>query len=173
MLNSADFIRRYTSDALAAEKAFEERLRAFASEGDDEEVQFALAEQASETRGQIDRLQDHVGGAGEVPGSKPVIAAFLDVAPTIAHTPEERLVQNLMTAYCIIAGEGAMYEALAAVAQYAGDIATETLAREIQAEKRQAGQKLFRFLPSRSKIAYNILSAHEIDPSVETKVGIR
>jgi ferritin-like metal-binding protein YciE len=90
----------------------------------------------------------------------------------IGHTPEEQLVQNLITAYCVETGECAMYEALAVSARTAGDSETEALAREIQAEEVRAAEKIFRFLPSRSKIAFNVLTAGELDPAVETKVGI-
>jgi ferritin-like metal-binding protein YciE len=175
LLSGSDVIREHTEDALAAEEAFEECLRAFATQGDDQEVQRAFAEQAGKTRLQIDRLRALVGEARPVPAWKSPLRAFLNVAATVVrpgHTPEERVVQNLIAAYCVTAGECAMYEALASVARYAGDLATEAIAREIQAEKQQAGQRLFRFLPTRSKIAYNVLTAHEVDPSVETKVGI-
>jgi ferritin-like metal-binding protein YciE len=175
LLNSSDLIREYAENALAAEKAFEERLRAFANEGDDDEVQLAFAQQANDTRLQIGRLQAHLAAPPRSSDAKSAVAAFLDAAPTLAQAGdavEERLVQNLIAAYCVTAGQCALYEALANVAEAVGDSATGALAREIQAEKQRAGEKLFHFLPTRSKIAYNVLTRDEIDPSVETKVGI-
>jgi ferritin-like metal-binding protein YciE len=67
--------------------------------------------------------------------------------------------------------EYAMYEALAAAAEAAGDSVTETLAREIQATEKQAAEKIWRFVPSRAKIAFNLLTASETDPSVNTRAA--
>lgn len=177
MPSDVDSIRQYIKDAIAAEKAFEDQLRSFANDvSDDEEVQFVFADHADETRVQADRLTAHLASLGtdEEPG-KTLLATLMNVAPKFAqagHTPEERLVQNLIAAYCIESGESAMYEALAYVARDAGDFATEALAREIQEEERRAAEKIFHFLPTRSKIAFNVLTADEIDPAVETKAGI-
>jgi ferritin-like metal-binding protein YciE len=174
--SSPETILRYLEDAIAAEKAFEDQLRSFANEGDDEEVQFLFADHADETRAQRERLKAHLAslGAGEEEG-RTALPSLLDFAPKFAqagHTMEERLVQNLVAAFSIESGESAMYEALAHVARAAGDRVTELLAREMQEEERRAAEKLFHFLPTRSKIAFNVLTAEEIDPSVETKVGI-
>ena len=176
MPSSTELICQYLVDAIAAEKAFEERLRSFAQEGDDDEVQLTFAEHAEATRLQIDRLAKRLAGLGEEKSSaKSGLASFLALAPAIAqagHIVEERLVQNLITAFCVETGECAMYEALALVAHAAGDHVTEGLAREIQAEEQRTADKIFHFLPSRSKIAFNVLTADEIDPAVETKVGM-
>ena len=67
--------------------------------------------------------------------------------------------------------ECAMYEALAAAAEAAGDNATETLARDIQAEEKQTADKIWRFIHSRAKIAFNLLTASETDPSVNTRMA--
>jgi ferritin-like metal-binding protein YciE len=172
----SDLIRKYLLDAILAEKAFEGRLLAFSRVGDDDEVQLVFAEHANETRTQIERLQARLAIVGGNDSTKQSIGAeFVSLAPSIAeigHTPEEQLVQNLITAYCVETGECAIYEALAISARAAGDDETEALAREIQAEELRAAEKIFHFLPSRSKIAFNVLTAGELDPAVETKVGI-
>lgn len=176
MPDTTEIIRQYLEDAAAAEKDFEGRLRTFATEGDDQEVQFVFAGHADETRSQFDRLLSRLTAlGGSESRAKSGSAKFFSLAPSISeigHTPEERLVQNLITAYCVETGECAMYEALATVAKAAGDAVTETLAREIQAEEARTAEKVFQFLPSRSKIAFNVLTADEIDPAVETKVGM-
>lgn len=175
MPNSADLIRQYLTDAIAAETTFEQQLRSFAAEGDDADVQLAFAEHAAETRLQCDRLQNRLvalgGNDSEAKGS---LASLLEFAPKftqVSESPEQRLVQNLVAAFSIESGECAMYEALAHVARVSGDEITERLAREIQSEQQRAAEKLFHFLPTRSKIAFNLLTAYEIDPAVETKVG--
>jgi ferritin-like metal-binding protein YciE len=172
----SELLSKYLLDAITAEKAFEERLLAFSRQGDDEEVQATFAEHARETSLQREKLQARLTalGGSESQG-KSAAAEFLSLAPSIpdvGHSPEEQLVQNLITAYTVETGECAMYQALAIAAQTAGDVATEALAREIQAEEVRAAEKIFRFLPTRSKIAFNVLTAGELDPAVETKVGI-
>lgn len=176
MPSSAEVIRRYLRDAIAAERAFEDQLRSFANDGDDEEVQLFFAEHADETRAHSDRLRERLVSLGaDAEEGRTVLASLLDFAPKFAqagHTVEERLVQNLIAAFCVESGEGAMYEALADVAHAAGDEVTEALARAMQEQERLAAEKIFHFLPSRSKIAFNVLTADEIDPAVETKVGM-
>ncbi len=166
----------YLQDAVAAEKTFEAQLRDFAGfNGDDDEVQSLFAAHADETRVQRERLVARLGEiGGDVSSAKASLAAVLSMAPQIAqagHAKEERTVQNLIIAYTIKAGECAMYESLACVARAARDRRTEALAREIQSQERRAAEKIFHLLPSRSKIAFNMLTLTEIDPSVETKIA--
>jgi ferritin-like metal-binding protein YciE len=176
LLNSAEAIRKYLQDAIAAEAAFEERLSRFANEGDDQDVQFAFAQHADETRRQRDRLADRLAALGSEPSKgEGAFAWLLDLPaslPQMGRNPEGRLLQNLITTFCIETGECALYEALATIARSAGDEITERLAREIQAEDQRAAETIFHFLPTRSKIAFNVLTADEVDPAVETKVGI-
>jgi hypothetical protein len=47
--------------------------------------------------------------------------------------------------------------------------ATEELARESQEQERTTAERVWKFLPSRSKIAFNMLNLQEVDPSVETR----
>lgn len=175
MPNGLELICQYLADAIAAEKVFEDQLRSFANEGDDEEVQLAFAEHADETRLQYDRLKIRLNALGtEEVGGKSSLASLPDFAPRFAQaggTVEEQLVQNLITAFCVENGECAMYENLASLARELDDQPTEMLAREIQAEERRAAEKIFHFLPTRSKIAFNMLTRNEIDLAVETKAA--
>jgi len=169
-----EVIRRYLQDAIAAETSFESQLQSFSHEGgDDFEVQALFFGHAAETSRQIERLKARLGELGGSPsGAKSSLAHLFSFAPKIAqitHRPEERLVQNLIIAFCVENGERAMYEALAATARSAADSVTEALAREIAAEETATAEKIWHFLPSRSKIAYNMLTAGEIDPSVDTR----
>jgi hypothetical protein len=113
-----------------------------------------------------------LGGAPS--GGKSFLAHLFSFTPKLAqatHLPEERLVQNLIAAFSLANAERAMYEALATTARSAGDGMTEALASEAAAEETATAEKIWHFLPSRSKIAFNLLTAGEIDPAVETKVG--
>jgi ferritin-like metal-binding protein YciE len=173
---SEEVIRQYLQEAIGAEEAFESRLRQFASDGDDDEVQLAFRLHADETRSQRDRLAVRLrqlgGDAGSAGSSSS--AHFFDLPPGSgngARVPEERIARNLIAAYAVEAGECAMYEALALAAARNADAPTEQLAREIQAEERKTAEILWHFLPSRSKIAFNMLTLEEIDPSVETRTS--
>lgn len=170
--SAVQLLARYLDDSVTAERNCEKQLRSFAEQGDDSEVQAAFRSLAEQTRTHCQRLtrrSEEVGGTLSV--VKSMLADLLERAPKLsqaAHVPEEQVVQNLVAAFTIEIGASAMYEALATVAAAAGD-STEQLAREIQSEKRQAAELLLRFIPSRSKIAFNVLTPHEVDPAVDTK----
>jgi ferritin-like metal-binding protein YciE len=168
-----DLIRRYLEDAIAAERSVETRLRSFAQEGDDADVQAAFLTHADETRIQSERLTERLqtlgGGSSAI---KSFFADLFELAPKtvqLGDGQEQRVAQNLMTAFAIEKSECAMYEALASVAAAAGDSLTESLARDIQAQDTASAEKFWRFIPTRSKIAFNMLTAGEIDPAIETK----
>ena len=173
--NYLDLVRRYVEDAIAAEKSFEAQLRGFATDGDDDEVKAAFAAHAEETRIQHERLAARlIELGGNTSTAKSILAHVLAQAPKAAqagHIQEERTVQNLIMAYSVEASECSMYEALAALAAAAGDVTTAALAREIQQEEKRTAEKLYHFIPTRSIIAYNMLTTGEVDPAVETKVG--
>jgi ferritin-like metal-binding protein YciE len=172
---SNDVIRRYLEDAIAAEKSFETQLQGFAREGDDEEVEAAFAIHAAETRRQYERLITRLEELGGSPSTtKSFLAHVFGLAPKsaqVGHAPEERTTQNLIMAFTVENSECAMYEALAAAAEAAGDEATEKLAREIQADEKQTADKVWRFIASRSKNAFNLLTSTETDPSVNTRAA--
>ena len=171
---SSNLIKRYIEDAIAAERSFESRLRAFAEEGDDAEVQSAFLTHAQETRLQHERLAARLQALGGAATS--AVKTFLDQlfsfkpkTPQAEHSQDERLLQKLVLAFALEKSECALYEALATVAAAAGDAATEELARDIQAQESETADRLWRFIPSRTKIVFNLLTAGEIDPAVETK----
>ncbi len=173
---SNEVIRRYLEDAVAAEKSFETQLQSFASEGDDEEVKTVFAVHSAETRRQYERLTVRLEELGGSPSTaKSFLAHVFGMTPKTAqvgHEPEERTTQNLIMAFATENSECAMYEALAAAAQAAGDDVTEALAREIQQEERSTADRIWHFITSRAKIAFNLLTAAETDPSVSTRAQV-
>lgn len=174
--SSSDVMRRYLEDAIAAESSFESQLRAFSAEGDDEEVRGAFAEHADETRRQYYRLSARLEQLGGNPSNtKSMLAHLFSLTPRLAqasHRQEERTAQNLIMAFSVETGECAMYEALATVAEVAGDSVTQSLARDIQAQERRTAERIWRFIPSRAKIAFNVLTAGEIDPALATRAVV-
>jgi len=122
---SSEVIRRYLEDAIAAEKSFETQLQGFAREGDDEEVNAMFAIHAAETRRQYERLTARLEALGGSPSTaKSFLAHLFGLTPKTAqvgHAPQERTTQNLIMAFTVENSECAMYEALAAAAEAAGD----------------------------------------------------
>jgi ferritin-like metal-binding protein YciE len=89
-----------------------------------------------------------LGGTPSV--AKSFLAHLFGMAPQsakIGHEQEERTTQNLMIAFAVENSELAMYEALATVAETAGDTITAALARAIQKEEKAAADKVWSFLP--------------------------
>ncbi len=168
-----DVIRHYLEDLVAAEKGFEQQLREFSSVGDDSEVQAVFTEHAGETQRQHQRLVTRLTELGNR-ARKAGLASTLNFATQFPESPEiveEKTLQCLLVAYTTEAGEFAVYETLATLARAAGDYDTEQLAKQIQTEEREAAEKIWHFLPSRSKIAFNMLTVSEIDPAIETKMA--
>jgi ferritin-like metal-binding protein YciE len=156
--SAKELIRAYLQDAIAAEKNFETQLRAFSKEGDDAVAQAMFSAHAEETRLQYGKLEarlEAIGGSSSA--MKTMLAHMMGMMPKaaqIGHEKEERTVQNLIMAYTVENAEVAMYEAMATVAQAAGDFGTEQLARSIQQEERETAQKIWQHLPVAAREAF-------------------
>ena len=173
--NSTAVVCRYLEEAIAAEARSEAQSRGFAGEGDDDDVRAAFARHAEDARAQQERLTARLQElGGQISDRKSFLDQVLDSTPKLAETgglQEERTLQNLIVAFSTKKAESALYEALATTAEAAGDSATAALARESQKEEAVAADQLWHFLPSRSKIAFNMLTVTEVDPAVETKAA--
>jgi ferritin-like metal-binding protein YciE len=158
---STDVIKRYLEDAIAAEKSFETQLEGFSKEGDNATVQAAFRQHALETRQQYERLSARLESLGGSPSTaKSFLAHMFGLSPKtaqIGHEKEERTTQNLMMAFAVENSEMAMYEALATVAEAAGDTQTASLARSIQAEEKATAEKVWRLLPQAAVTSYERL----------------
>ncbi len=169
---SIEVIRDSLQEAATAAASLASQLRAFSKEGDDEEVQSMFALHADKTGTQHGRLAgrlEQLGGSavGENGGS----GSLAPEPAQSAHLPEEHIARNLIAAFSLEHGALARYEALAAIAHAAGDTTTETLGREIQAEEKETAEIIWRLIPSRVKIAFNMLTVGELDPSIETRAA--
>src|SRR3954451_14908969 len=149
---SVEVVKRYLEDAIAAERSFETQLEGFSKEGDDTVVQSLFRQHATETRRQYELLTARLEALGGSPSTaKSLLAHIFGLSPKtaqIGHEKEERTTQNLMMAYAVENSEMAMYEALATVADAAGDAQTAALAREIQQEEQATAEKIWRYLPT-------------------------
>ncbi|HZQ52348.1 MAG TPA: DUF892 family protein [Bryobacteraceae bacterium] len=159
---SAEVIKRYLEDAIAAEKSFETQLQGFANEGDNAAAKAAFHQHALETKQQYERLTARLESLGGSPSTtKSFLAHVFGLSPKTAqlgHEKEERTTQNLMMAYAVENSEIAMYESLATVAEAAGDTQTATLAREIQQQEKATAEKVWQLLPTAALEAYSRLT---------------
>lgn len=164
--SAGDVIRRYLSDAIAAEKNFENQLRAFAKETDQGPVQQLFAQHADETARQHERLTVRLEALGGEPsGFKAVLANLLGFGPKVAqigHDEAEKGTQDLMIAYAVENSEIAMYETMAIAASAAGDTQTEQLARQIQQEERMAAEKVWNLLGPSARDSFQKVTGQKI-----------
>jgi ferritin-like metal-binding protein YciE len=156
--SSIDVVKRYLEDAIAAEKSFETQLQGLAKEGGNERVKSAFHQHSIETRSQIERLTSRLEALGGSPSTaKGVLAHIFSLAPKaaqIGQEKEDRVTQNLVTAFAVENSECAMYELLASVADAAGDSDTASLARAIQSEEKATADKLWSLLGPTALEAY-------------------
>ncbi len=173
--SSRELIGQYLREAISAEEKIGTQLRKFAADSDDEDVQASFALCADEAAGHVTLLSARLQEFGSaLSDSSSPLTSLSNLVPRLASIGaiiEERTLQNLLIAYTIEAGECAFYEALATVAQAAGELPLAVLARQIQAEKQHAAETFVHFIPTRSKIAFNMLTVTDVDPSVETKAA--
>lgn len=164
---TTEVIKRYLEDAIAAEKSFETQLDAFSKEGDNLEARGVFAHHSLETKSQYQRLEmrlELLGGTSSA--AKSFLAHLFSLAPQTAklgHEQEERTTQNLMLAFAVEHSELAMYEALATVAEAAGDAITANLARAIQKEEKAAADKIWKLIPAAATEAFLRVTAPPAD----------
>jgi ferritin-like metal-binding protein YciE len=163
---SADVIKRYLEDAIAAEKSFETQLQGFATEGDNAAAKAAFHQHALETKQQYERLTARLESLGGSPSTaKSFLAHVFGLSPKSAqlgHEKEERTTQNLMMAFAVENSELAMYESLATVAEAAGDTQTAALAREIQQQEKTTAEKIWKLLPTAALEAYSRVTGEPV-----------
>ena len=162
--SSSEVIKRYLVDAIAAERNFETQLQAFSKEGEQVLVQNLFAEHAVETKSQHERLTARLEALGGSPSTlKSFFAHIFSFAPKTAQLGSdgsEKNAQDLIIAFAIENSEIAMYEELAIVARFAGDMETEQLAREIQEEERLAAKKVWNLIEGSCKQSFIKLTSN-------------
>jgi ferritin-like metal-binding protein YciE len=169
--DATSLVREYLIDAIAAEKSFETQLRAMARQSDLPAAEQVFSQHAEETRHQHQRLTERLQALGGSPSAfKTFLAelfAFTPKAAQAGHSKIEVATQNLVVGYSVENSEIAMYEALAAVANIAGDLQTEQLAREIQEEERRAASKIWHLIaPTARESMLRLSDAREQNPNL-------
>jgi hypothetical protein len=168
-----EVIIRYLGDSISAERSLDAQFRSCSKDGDDSDVQAYFKSSAERAALHAEALESRRSAlnATEHQGSH-FLADILAAVPRAAqlrHTAEERIAQNLIKGFALSKSAAAMYLALQCSARIAGDDQTAEIAARFAAEEESAAESFWHFLPSRSKIAYNVSTAGEIDPAVETR----
>jgi ferritin-like metal-binding protein YciE len=170
--NANALISKYLQEAVAAEKSFETQLRGFSLDGDDEEVRAAFDAQAESSHTRAELLAGQLEKLGDAPSeTRSSLAAATENHPALnrPEVMEERIVQNIIAAYSMAAAGCALYQVLGTISGATADAATEALVRKFHEEEAVAAGQIWHLLPSRSKIAFNMLTIAEVDPAVETR----
>jgi ferritin-like metal-binding protein YciE len=149
-MTSQEVITKYIEDAEAAERNFEDTLGTFGKAGEQNEVKSFFAWASGKAKTQHERLETRLRELGGSPSTAKSflahILSFSTTAAQIGHEPVEKNTQHLIMCVGAAAAEMAMYEALATVAAVAGDLTTERLARELQAEEKDDYEKAWKLL---------------------------
>lgn len=150
-------IVRYLQDAHAAEVGIEKMLEGFLNDTNDQSIRAVFQDHIVMTRSQATRLETRLRALGDTPSSgKGFFNSMMAKVSELmhgAHDEYDSVTQNLIKAYATEHLERGMYESLYSYATAVGDNETATLAREIQAEEEQTGQKLFPLIAQYAKTA--------------------
>ena len=148
---SANLIHRYLNEAIAAEEALAHQFQKYSKQAEDEAARNAFHQYAEEAKGHERRLRDALAAAG---GSPPVMKILLGhifgLGAKPADTdggPADGMMQDLVLSCAVENSEAGMYQVLATMADAAGEGDTADLARDIQAQKHAAADKLRSLLP--------------------------
>jgi ferritin-like metal-binding protein YciE len=159
---SAAVVIRYLQNAVAAEKALESQLTAFADHQSDDVLKQLFRQRALETKSHHEKLSRRLAALGSTPSNPKNLLAHIfglgSRSATIAHTDRKHTAPDLITAFAIEHSEVAMYEAFAAIAEAASDIDTADLVRSIQHEARAAAERLWQLLPAAAIRSFGLQS---------------
>ena len=139
-MTNQTMIATYIQDAEAAERNFEDALATFGNTGEQGAVMSFFQWASAKAKTQHERLEARLRDLGSSrSAAKSILAhvlAFSTTTAQIGQDPAEKNTQHLIICVGAAAAEMAMYESLATVAATAGDMVTEQLARELQAEEK-------------------------------------
>lgn len=155
------------SETVSLLRAIEREFRSRSASGDDAEVRSLLLGQADRSAVEADLLLDFFAGDESQAVSEPFLDT-LPVALTRSHALEEQTVLDLSYAFTAINLKRAHFRALLLQLNNSG--LTDKLNDASRAAE-QAASAIFHLIPTRSKIAFNMLTPNELDPSVETRAS--
>ncbi len=163
---SSDVVKRYLQDVIAAEKNFETQLHGFAGEANNAAAREAFYQHALETKNQYERLTARLESlGGNPPIAKSLLAHIFGLgakATEAGREKDERTIDDLMIAFAVEHSEMAIYEALAATAEAAGDPDTASLARSVQQQEKETAEKIWKLLHDAALDAYQAIAGEGV-----------
>lgn len=154
-------IGTYIDDAIALEAASITALKDMIEDAVSADDAALFREHLAETERQKDRLEERLRMFGRE-AERNILKDLLNKAGTMAtdllHAAKnhhDKATRNLMQAYAIENLEVAVYEALYAAADEAGDHETARLARSIQDEEKAAAEKIWSRIANSARAAVN------------------
>ena len=147
-------------EAASLVQVIEREFRSRSESGDDADVKSFLLRQADTAASEADLLLDLAAGQEGERNSLSNALVALPATNTIAHGIEEQTLNNLVFAFSALSMKQAVFQAAS----------HPQLSQHCQ-HASEAASTAFHFLSTRSKIAFNMLTPNEIDPSVETRTA--
>ncbi len=154
-------IGTYIDDAIALEASSITALKDMIEDAISPEESAMFREHLSQTERQKELLEDRLRAFGREAGRnifKDLINQAGAMATDLLHAAKnhhDKATRNLMQAYAIENLEVAVYEALYAAADEAGDKETARLARSIQDEEKAAAEKIWDRIATSARSAVN------------------
>ena len=150
---------RYIQDAHAAEVGITTVLKDFIAEVDSAQVKAVFEEHLIVTESQAQRLEQRLIALGSGPSDgKGLLSKIMGKAADLmhaAHDTEDKTTIDLVKAYSTEYLEVGMYESMISYSEAIGDTQTAQLARQIQAEEKEAAEKIFPLITITAKAALN------------------
>ncbi len=171
MIPENDFLRRGLGACVLLCRTAGREFRSLVPEGDDEDVQNFFQKQADVASDEAEYFLNY--SAGEVDGTNDLseFVTQIPLALASARIGEERILQGIIAVFTALNAKRAAFAGLRQLALENGVSDLAEAAAKVEAQAEEAAGCAWHFLPSRSKIAFNMLTLDEVDPAVDTKMA--
>ena len=171
MIPDNEFLRRDLGACVLLCQNAGREFRSLVPEGDDEDVQKFFLQQADLASDEAEFFLNYSGG--EVDGTSDLseLVTQIPLALATARISEERILQGIIAVFTALNAKRAAFAGLRQVALKTGVSDLARAAAKVEAQAEEASGRAWHFLPSRSKIAFNMLTLDEVDPAVDTKMA--
>ena len=171
MISENQPLRQILGDAILLTQNLEREFRSLSREGDDEDVQSFFLEQADLSADESQYFLNCASGEVESQSDLGEFVTQIPLALATARISEERLLQGLIATYTALSAKRALLITLNQTASNANETELAQVAESAAGKATEASGRAFHFIPTRSKIAYNMLTVDEADPAIDTKMA--
>ena len=171
MISENQPLRHRLGDAILLTQNLEREFRSLSREGDDEDVQSFFLEQADLSADEAQYFLNYASGEVESQSELGEFVTQIPLALATARITEERLLQGLIATFTALSAKRALLTVLGRTASDVNETDLAQAARTAAGKATDASARAFHFIPTRSKIAYNMLTVDEADPAIDTKMA--